>query len=76
MTTSPLLCDAEAARACAMPPWHMEASHLDLLGISSPRIHAVGGRLLLGHSKPNFGDWKPDRVLLLLLLPKKSKVNS
>lgn len=63
-------------RVSAMPAWHMEASHQGLLGVSSPRLCAAGGCLLLGHSKPNLSDWKPDSVLLLLLLTKKREVNS
>lgn len=50
-----------------MPLWHMKASHQSFLGVSSPRVCAVGG-CLLRHSKRNLHDWKPDSVLLLLLL--------
>lgn len=45
----------------------METSHQGLQGVSSPRIHAVEGCLLLGHRRTNLDDWKPDGVLLLLL---------
>lgn len=68
MATSPLPCDAVAALGICRAPWHMEASHQGLQGVSSPRIHAVEGCLLLSHRRTNLVDWKPDGVLLLLLL--------
>lgn len=43
----------------------MEASRQGLQGVSSPRIHAVEGCLLLSHRRTNLDDWKPDGVLLL-----------